>query len=113
VLSAGEAKEIALRQGFSPWIERVHHQWRLPWTHIDIDPGYVVIIALDDGRSFEVRVLKVDIGATFAMAGQTGTYDLSGGALFAAGDRLAVTAPATADTTLADVALGLKGVRAS
>jgi hypothetical protein len=47
------------------------------------------------------------------MAGQTGTYDLSGGALFAAGDRLAVTAPATADATLADVTLGLKGVRAS
>jgi hypothetical protein len=47
------------------------------------------------------------------MASQTGIFDLPGGALFAAGDRLAVTAPATADTTLADMALGLKGVRAS
>jgi hypothetical protein len=56
----------------------------------------------------------VEVGTvTFAMAGQTGTYDLSGGALFAAGDRLAVTAPAPADATLADVTLGLKGVRAS
>jgi hypothetical protein len=56
----------------------------------------------------------VEVGTlTFAMASQTGTFDLTGGALFEAGDRLAVTAPATADTTLADVALGLKGVRAS
>jgi hypothetical protein len=63
-----------------------------------------------------MKLLKndVEVGTvTFAAAGQTGTYDLAGGALFAAGDRLAVTAPATADTMLADVALGLKGVRAS
>jgi hypothetical protein len=63
-----------------------------------------------------MKLLKndVEVGTvTFAMASQSGTYDLAGGALFAAGDRLAVTAPATADTTLADVALGLKGVRAS
>jgi hypothetical protein len=63
-----------------------------------------------------MKLLKndVEVGTvTFAMGSQSGTYDLAGGALFAAGDRLAVTAPATADTTLADVALGLKGVRAS
>jgi hypothetical protein len=63
-----------------------------------------------------MKLLKndVEVGTvTFAMAGQTGTFDLAGGARFEAGDRLAVTAPATADTTLADVALGLKGVRAS
>jgi hypothetical protein len=63
-----------------------------------------------------MKLLKndVEVGTvTFATASQTGTFDLAGGALFAAGDRLAVTAPATADTTLADVALGLKGVRAS
>jgi hypothetical protein len=63
-----------------------------------------------------MKLLKndVEVGTvTFAMGSQTGTFDLAGGALFAAGDRLAVTAPATADTTLADVALGLKGVRAS
>jgi hypothetical protein len=44
-----------------------------------------------------MKLLKndVEIGTlTFAMAGQTGTYDLTGGALFEAGDRLAVTAPA-------------------
>jgi hypothetical protein len=63
-----------------------------------------------------MKLLKnaVEVGTvTFAMTSQAGTYDLAGGALFAAGDRLAVTAPATADTTLADVALGLKAVRAS
>jgi hypothetical protein len=63
-----------------------------------------------------MKLLKndVEVGTvTFAMASQTATFDLAGGALFAAGDRLAVIAPATADTTLADVALGLKGVRAS
>jgi hypothetical protein len=63
-----------------------------------------------------MKLLKndVEVGTvTFAMGSQTGTFDLAGGALFAAGDRLAVTAPAAADTTLADVTLGLKGVRAS
>jgi hypothetical protein len=82
VLSAEEAKTIALRQGFAPWIERVHHQWRLPWTHIEVDPGDVVTIALDDGRSFEVRVLKVDIGANLELAWDTvvqesSTYDVA------------------------------------
>jgi hypothetical protein len=82
VLSAAEAKEIALRQGFSPWIERVHHQWRLAWTHVDIDPGDVVTVALEDGRSFEVRVLKVDIGANLELAWDTvvqesSTYDVA------------------------------------
>jgi hypothetical protein len=82
VLSAAEAKEIALRQGFAPWIERVHHQWRLPWTHIDIDPGDVVTIALDDGRFFEVRILKIDIGANLELAWdtvvqETSTYDVA------------------------------------
>jgi hypothetical protein len=63
-----------------------------------------------------IKLLKndVEVGTvTFAMASQSGTYDLAGGATSTAGDRLSVTAPATADTTLADVALGLKGVRAS
>jgi hypothetical protein len=63
-----------------------------------------------------MKLLKndVEVGTvTFAVASQTGTFELAGGALFEAADRLAVTAPATADTTLADVALGLKGVRAS
>jgi hypothetical protein len=82
VLCSEEAKTIALRQGFAPWIERVHHQWRLPWTHVDIDPGDVVTVALDDGRSFEVRVLKVDLGANLELAWDTvvqesSTYDVA------------------------------------
>jgi Putative phage tail protein len=105
VLSAEEAKTIALRQGFAPWIERVHHQWRLPWTHIDIDPGDVVTIALDDGRSFEVRVLKVDIGANLELAWDTvvqesSTYDVSaltsGGLTY----RRAIAAPTPATRLL-------------
>ena len=105
VLSAGEAKEIALRQGFAPWIERVHHQWRVPWTHIDIDPGDVVTVALDDGRSFEVRVLKVDIGANLELAWETvvqesSSYDVSaltsGGLTY----RRAIAAPTPATRLL-------------
>ena len=105
VLSAGEAKEIALRQGFAPWIERVHHQWHVPWTHIDIDPGDVVTIALDDGRSFEVRILKVDIGANLELAWETvvqesSSYDVSaltsGGLTY----RRAIAAPTPATRLL-------------
>jgi Putative phage tail protein len=70
-LTPTEAKEIGLRQCFRAWAERTSHEWHLAWTHLDVDPGDVVTIALEDGRSLTVRVVKVDIGADLELALET------------------------------------------
>jgi hypothetical protein len=72
-----EAKEVALRQGFSPWLERIMHEWALHWTHIDLDPGDVVTFALDDGRLFTVRILRLNIGANLQLQLETVVQDSS------------------------------------
>ena len=97
-LTPTEAKEVALRQCFRAWAERTSHAWHLPWTHLDVDPGDVVTIALEDGRSLTVRVMKVDIGADLELAWETvveesSTYDVQavgGGGL---GFRQRIVAP--------------------
>jgi hypothetical protein len=54
----------------------------------------------------------VNIGTiTFSDAGNTATFALSGGATFAAGDRLAIVNANPADATLADLSITLQGRR--
>jgi hypothetical protein len=48
---------------------------------------------------------------TFTNAGSTATFALSGGATFAAGDRLAIYNENPADATLADLSITLRGTR--
>jgi Putative phage tail protein len=105
VLTAREAKQVALRQGFAPWIERVRLDWHLGWQHIDIDPGDVVTIALEDGRSFVVRVLEIDIGANLELVWKTvvqesASYGVatltSGGVIY----RRAIASPSAASRLL-------------
>ncbi len=110
-LTPAQAKEVALRQCFGPWSERTGHQWKLPWTHLDLDPGDVVTFALDSGRSYVVRILEMAIGGDLSIALQTVTqesssYDVSavtsGGLVF----RRAIAAPSAASRlVLADVPL--------
>jgi Putative phage tail protein len=90
-LTPAQAKVVALRQCFGPWSERTGHQWQLSWTHLDLDPGDVVTLALNSGRSYVVRILEMAIGADLSIALQTVTeessaYDVgavtSGGLIF-------------------------------
>jgi hypothetical protein len=54
----------------------------------------------------------VNIGTiAFSDAGNTATFALSGGATFAAGDRLAIVNENPADATLADLSITLQGRR--
>ena len=76
-LTAKQAKEVALRQGFSPWLERIMHEWALDWTHVDLDPGDVVTFALNDGRLFTVRILRLNIGANLQLQLETVVQDSS------------------------------------
>lgn len=48
---------------------------------------------------------------TFAAAGTTGTFSFASAVSFAAGDVVRIIAPATADTTLADISITLMGSR--
>lgn len=62
-----------------------------------------------------LKLLKNDVQVgtvTFAPDTAAPTFSVSGGLAMAAGDRLAITAPAPADGTLADVTLGFRGARA-
>jgi hypothetical protein len=61
-LTAAEAKEVALRQCFAAWAERVRTERTLAWTHIDLDPGDVVTFGFDDGRLSKERILELGIG---------------------------------------------------
>jgi hypothetical protein len=110
-LTPTQAKEVALRQCFGPWAERTGHQWKLNWTHLDLDPGDVVTIALDSGRSYVVRILEIGIGADLSIevesvTEESASYDVtavtSGGLVF----RRAIAAPSSASRlVLADAPL--------
>ena len=70
-LSATQAMTVALRQLYGAWLERVMHQWQTDWTHLDLEPGDVVQIALHDGSLFAVRLLQCELGANLAVSWQT------------------------------------------
>jgi hypothetical protein len=71
MLTAAEAKGIALRQLLSAWLERSGYEWRLPWTHVDLEPADVVQVALDDGTLLNVRILETELGANLELAWKT------------------------------------------
>jgi Putative phage tail protein len=70
-LTATQAMTVALRQLYGAWLERVMHQWQTDWTHLDLEPGDVVQIALHDGSLFAVRLLQCELGANLAVSWQT------------------------------------------
>ncbi len=72
MLTAAEAKgSIALRQLHSAWLERTGYEWRLPWTHVDLEPADVVQVALDDGTLLDIRILETELGANLELAWKT------------------------------------------
>jgi hypothetical protein len=71
MLTAVEAKGIALRQLHSAWLERTGYEWRLPWTHVDLEPADVVQVALDDGTLLNIRLLETELGANLELAWKT------------------------------------------
>jgi len=70
-LSATQAMTVALRQLYGAWLERVMHEWQTDWTHLDLEPGDVVQIALHDGSLFAVRLLQCELGADLLVSWQT------------------------------------------
>ena len=67
-------------------------------------------VAATASAVFSLKKNGTEFGtATFAAAGTTATFAAASATSFAAGDVLTIVAPATADSTLADIALTLDG----
>lgn len=60
VFTDDEAKDIAERQLFTPWVERDVKRASTTWQHLALDPTDVILIALESGLSFRVYVLEID-----------------------------------------------------
>jgi hypothetical protein len=58
-------------QAARAWLERTGYEWRLPWSHVDLEPADVVQIALDDGTLLNVRILETELGANLELAWKT------------------------------------------
>lgn len=62
------AKQTAEKILFSSWIERSSYELRLPWSHIDLDPGDVVRLTMDDGTVFRTRLTTSGIGVDYSLS---------------------------------------------
>jgi hypothetical protein len=62
-----KAKQLAQKACLSMWAERVSHDLVLPWTYAFYDPSDVVTFIMDDGLTFEDRILKADFGADYSI----------------------------------------------
>lgn len=73
--------------------------------------GFADTVATAD-TDFDVQKNGVSVGTvTFGTGSASATFALAGGASFAAGDVLTIVAPASPDSTLADITFSLLGVR--
>jgi len=66
-VSSETAKQSAEKALISAWQERTSYSFRLPWTFLDLDPGDLVDVSLDNGSIFRTRLTQVEIGADLVM----------------------------------------------
>ncbi|UTC29067.1 putative tail protein [Brevundimonas phage vB_BpoS-Marchewka] len=80
VMAAKEAKAQVHKMLYAQWAERVRHRTFLPWSYLMLDPGDTINVRMDDGRLYEDRIDRTEIGADFIMgtecyAQDSGAYD--------------------------------------
>ena len=73
------ARQSAENGLYQAWVGRSRFSYKLPWTHIDLDPGDVITVEPSETASFIVAVEEVQLGAdlsleTAARAEETGQY---------------------------------------
>ena len=71
VFSEAEAADIAQRLMFLTWLSRDTAKTKLSWTHLDLDPGDVIQITFNDGRTITDRIAKHTTGANFEINVET------------------------------------------
>lgn len=62
-----DAKQLAHKVCMSLWTERITYDTMLPWKYLPYDPTDVLRFQMDDGLTFETRMMKMDIGANFVI----------------------------------------------
>lgn len=62
-LLSNDAKSMAKRILYAAWSERTSTEFRLPRDYLLLDPSDIVQIDLNDGRSLDVRITDLTVGA--------------------------------------------------
>ncbi|MCA1777685.1 MAG: phage tail protein, partial [Loktanella sp.] len=65
-LSPDEASQTAERITYAAWQERVSTRIKLPFKHVRLDPTDVITVQMDDGLTFEGRIVQTDLGADYS-----------------------------------------------
>ncbi|WNL50658.1 tail protein [Ruegeria phage RpAliso] len=65
VLTEGEAGDIAEKMLYKSWLERDKSSAMLNWTHLDLDPGDVIAMNFEDGRTIKDRIATTSLGSNF------------------------------------------------
>lgn len=66
-IDADTAKQQAEKILFSTWVERTTYDYKLDWSHLDLDPTDVINITLDSGAAFRARIAQLDVGMGLAI----------------------------------------------
>lgn len=75
VFRAEEVKQRASWLLYEAWIGRTRLQAKLPWAFLRYDPLDVVTVTLNDGTTFEVRIVQFDLGADWSLEARFITED--------------------------------------
>ena len=67
VFTPTEAKRISQKLLYTSWIERSALEFKSGWKFIGLDPADVVTVNLDNGTSYKVRLVDVDLGSDLAL----------------------------------------------
>jgi len=78
VMEAVEAKQRVQKLLYSQWLERTKHETSLPWAFLTLDPGDVVEVAMDDGRTYLERLHRLELGSDLSI--ETECYGQDSGA---------------------------------
>lgn len=71
VMKEFEANSMAERLLYLSWMSRTSGKTLLNWKHADLDPGDVVAIRFNDGRTITDRIMSATLGANFEIETQT------------------------------------------
>jgi hypothetical protein len=66
-LTATFAKQQAEKSLYTAWTERSQFSFRVPWTHLDLDPSDVVTLSLNNGQNLRARLVQADIGVDYSI----------------------------------------------
>ncbi|XAI96059.1 hypothetical protein [Microcystis phage Mwe-JY26] len=77
VLTATEARQLSEKMLYTAWTERDRYTAKLPWRYLNIDPGDSVVVNLDDGSSYAVRMVKVTEGADLSLDAEFVSEDVA------------------------------------